>query len=408
MNVESNHEKRGIIAWLKSLDTASTILFVMIFFSQALYFLPVLMAKLFDDADPLKEEFLGGKLVPIVAVAMLIPMVFFTAKVLTVYDGIMEKNFFDAPSTIRIKERLSFLFRQKKIHIEFAATALVYLMFPLSWTNMALVNLSGYDDAGIAGRLMIKAVFLLAVLSLDIAAHLAAFNVWRRDRIEHPHKKRTEKEMDRQFMIGVLPWLFSGIIIEEMLPAAAPLFLFIAGVIFTPTALIIVAVAAAALFVIKTVRAVAKRGKFYGNLRSACEKNGFSISPVKDPVLSVFTMTNGESFSITAHGKTYSCKLIGAPSKNDPLAIYDNGTCTFIHPVRFLKVTWFHYVRSYAFGYEAGAETKVLIINPVAKELLTGRGGVNVPIDNGDTVGEYKIYAGTAFINALERGVIDK
>ncbi len=120
-------------------------------------------------------------------------------------------------------------------------------------------------------------------------------------------------------------------------------------------------------------------------------------------------MIEGESFNIDANGKVYSCKLIGAPSKNDPLVIYDNGTCTFIHAVHFLKATLMHYVRSYVYGYETEPDVKkVIIVNPVAKELLTGKEGRNVPIDNGDDVGGYKVFAGTAFINALRRDTVDK
>lgn len=52
--------------------------------------------------------------------------------------------------------------------------------------------------------------------------------------------------------------------------------------------------------------------------------------------------------------------------------------------------------------------TKVIIVNPVAKELMTGKDGRNVPIDNGDDVGGYKVYAGTAFVNALRRDTVDK
>ena len=403
MNDQGKNEKRGIMSFLKRLDRAAAPLLVPILAAQLLYFVP----EFFDRKNPLREEILGGKLSSVVVAVMLVPLFYFIFKCNTVYDDDMEKRFWETPSTVKIGEKLAFIFRQRSFYIEYAVIALVYLILPLGWSNMAFVKLF-VGDGGFARKLIIKLVFLLAVFVIDILARLSAFNVWRRDKIEHPDKKRTEAEMERQYAIYIGSLMFISGFVSMMLPDLLP-FAKIFTVFITPTTFIVLGVLIAALFIFRIVRAVVKRARFYGELSSLCKNYGFGISPIKKPVLSIFTMTEGESFNVTANGKKYSCKLIGATSKNDPLAIYDNGTCTYIHPVRFLKVTWMHYIRSYAYGYEADAdETKVLIVNPVAKELLTGKGGRNVPIDNGDGVGEYKVFAGTAFINALRRDSVDK
>lgn len=121
-------------------------------------------------------------------------------------------------------------------------------------------------------------------------------------------------------MITVLPWVFGCAIIEMMLPKFAPLLSVIKQILFNTTTLTVIAAAVIALFAFAIIRAVHKRRKFYSELSSLCKNYGITVSPVNHLLMSVFKITTGENFNITANGKRYSCKLIGALSKNDPLA----------------------------------------------------------------------------------------
>ena len=82
--------------------------------------------------------------------------------------------------------------------------------------------------------------------------------------------------------------------------------------------------------------------------------------------------------------------------------------CTFMHPVRLRGQTLFSFVTNRNFAYEADGLQKVLIINPAPQTLWASRGGRQEEIDNGQFVGEYKVYAGTAFLRALRIDALDK
>ncbi len=63
----------------------------------------------------------------------------------------------------------------------------------------------------------------------------------------------------------------------------------------------------------------------------------------------------------------------------------------------------FHTQFSYAFE---GEGKKILIISPTPYKMFVTGGGTNHALDIGDRVGEYMIYTGTSFINAIQRDSI--
>ena len=50
----------------------------------------------------------------------------------------------------------------------------------------------------------------------------------------------------------------------------------------------------------------------------------------------------------------------------------------------------------------------MLIANPVSKYMCKLSDEMLAELDNGDDIGEYKIYTGTSFINALSRDCLGK
>ncbi len=50
----------------------------------------------------------------------------------------------------------------------------------------------------------------------------------------------------------------------------------------------------------------------------------------------------------------------------------------------------------------------ILIINPIPKTVNVSENGKTALIDNGDRVGEYKIYSATALVNAIDRNCLDR
>ncbi|MBR7101119.1 MAG: hypothetical protein IKC74_02415 [Clostridia bacterium] len=66
----------------------------------------------------------------------------------------------------------------------------------------------------------------------------------------------------------------------------------------------------------------------------------------------------------------------------------------------------FSFVNSYHYDYES-EKNKVLIINPCSDRVLTYHGKKTIEIDNGESIGDYKVFTATAFLNALERECLD-
>ncbi len=185
-------------------------------------------------------------------------------------------------------------------------------------------------------------------------------------------------------------------------------------------------------------RALLIRRKFLKNLRERCEKCGFELSSLNRPYRSLLRIGDGFSFTVKANGKAYTCKLLAGLSRHNAMSLSPDGVAQVIHVIglrigarhaagmratfffssegrsdRMLHARWFQHLELFRyttktdFSFEGDGQ-KVLIINPVPFALFAGTAEHARPIDNGDAVGNYKIFAGTAFLNALERDCVDK
>ena len=155
------------------------------------------------------------------------------------------------------------------------------------------------------------------------------------------------------------------------------------------------------------LRAVCIRRRFVRNLRKTAEANGWRLSRIKYPYLSLFLDSHGCSFSLKANGKTYTCKLLAGIRRGNAIRFLENGECRIIRRVRMRHIVedlmQFHTQFPYAFE---GEGKKVLILSPTPYKIFVAGGKQNHAIDIGDNVGEYMIYTGTSFINAVSRNSI--
>lgn len=187
-------------------------------------------------------------------------------------------------------------------------------------------------------------------------------------------------------------------------------------------------------FAVRSLKALHKRRKFLKSLEKLCKERKFRLSRIKHPYRSLFSLFEGESFTVSNGKKSYACKLIAAKKRSRPLYIMNGGKGTFLIKIRFLRMVLFSYTKSFNFGFESNHK-KILIINPIPQRILFPRAdftddtdelseisvrtktrlkvSVNSnldsrELDNGDIIDGYEIYAGKAFLNALERDCIDK
>ena len=157
-----------------------------------------------------------------------------------------------------------------------------------------------------------------------------------------------------------------------------------------------------------------------GTSALSAERTGMSAHPgadgslyprtkVKHPFLSLLFSVRGESFRMVCGGRIYACKLLCSRKKTVPIELSPEGIGKRIHRFRIRKVTVFTYHRFFRFGFSGeDCDGKLLIVLPTPKEIYRREKGRISSCDNGDRVGDYRIYTGSAFLNAFERECIDR
>lgn len=319
-------------------------------------------------------------------------------KTVAAFDRELEEKFCEFPMSVGLRDELSLIFRHRPFLVRLAVTEASYIIL------FAVVA----SRTGSAWFYAVDAAVAAALPVLFAVSYLAACNAWNRDRIR---MRGGGEERRRRFagrlLISLLPTLIVTFMIVDLLPN-----IFQFRFVIFPVA--VYAVPAAILIFVgirlwRYAGALLRRRTFLRELRDACRECGFELSEIKKPFLSAVRMTDGESFRVSARGRTYVCKLVGVPKKRDPLTVYDDGTCIITHSVRLRGYTFFSTSKSYDISFDAGeGERKIFIFNPVPALLLARRGGGEAPVDVGDSVGAYKLYSGTPFINALRRDTLDR
>jgi hypothetical protein len=250
------------------------------------------------------------------------------------------------------------------------------------------------------------------------------------------HKKSEIKQRRRFKMTLYLAYYVGSMGVMFFIPA---LFMSIAplwSLLFEKFVFIALLLAIFFPLIYRNLKALRKRRKFIKGLKKLCREKKYKLSEIRSPYKSLFSLCEGESFSVRIMHKTYSCKMISCKKRGTPIYITPDGRATYLVKVRFLKLVLFSYTKSFSFDYEAEGK-KILIINPVPQRILLprtefedmmdeqvvgvvrtsrrlyyseipGKSTQSYELDNGDIVGKFEIYTASAFINALERDCIDK
>ncbi|MBE6580132.1 MAG: hypothetical protein E7650_00765 [Ruminococcaceae bacterium] len=161
------------------------------------------------------------------------------------------------------------------------------------------------------------------------------------------------------------------------------------------------------VWLFRFLRAVRIRRRLLVRLRALCTELGATLSPIRRPYRSLLYIKQGHSFTVSINEKTYHCKLFCARNRRNPLYFSETGIVQCLHSFRFRRVEYFSYTTQVEFGFEAPAP-KILIVNPVPKEIYAGNTDFSRLIDTGESVGAYKIFTATGFLGALERNVLDR
>lgn len=356
-----------------------------------------------------EDNYLFGDSSVILGLLFTLPLVYSLVRATTIFDEKLHVKFLEKPER-SLKAKINLLFRYIQFWIEIIAFAVLYLILPIEWTAPAYAHLFLGWHVTFDSKLMLMAIIFPLFFILNVLGRFSAVDYWYVDKNGRAKQKKEKAKRKLIFIIEILKaaiiYGFGGFILKSYIP----LFLSITPIfkeVLTVKIIIAIIILILLSIAFRYLRAIRKRKSFIKKFTAICRENGFQASEISNPIRSLFSVYKGNSFDVSLGEKRYSCKLISALNSKIPLEFYPEGYCKFIHSIRLLKTEVYQYSRTYEFGYEADCK-KILVVNPTPKTLMQVISGRRSIIDNGEVVGKYKIYTGTAFLNALERDCLDK
>lgn len=323
----------------------------------------------------------------------------------TIYCKPLFQSFLEKKPQKSFFSNLKFLFGNWAFWVESAALVMVFLVFPVEQTHPQLAELY-FDLFQTVEKLKILAVFLPSLLLINLLAHLSTVTLWQAEAKWRRYENKRTKSSSFIYMMAI--YTFAPLLIVALLPMLAyiPLVFKAIWLFMTPATFVLLLILILALILFTPLRALSIRKKAIKQIKESCEQMGYTVSDIDQPYLSIFKPSEGESFALTKGDKTYSCKFIAATKKALPMAIHPNGEVHFFHNLEIRKVKIWGYKTVQHFGYNS-ENPKILIVNPVPKKMMAYKGTI-VEIDNGQFVGDYKVYNMTAFIRALENETLER
>lgn len=349
----------------------------------------------------------------VIGLLLMLPLLYSLVRTEVVYDDGLHTAYMEKRHQFRtVWDKAAFFAEQKRFWMEAAAFAAVYWILPLETFNRCLVLQLTDGTPGVADKLILFIALCPLFLLSDLIARVSASNRWQSCayKTEMEQKKRFGKI--RQYGLCILAYgAGSAALIVMVVPVVMTLLTPILGEIRqsegVPGILIAIGVLIALVWGVRVLKAFFTRRAFFARLKKICEEKGYTLSDVKHPYLSALFFAAGESFSVQTESKRYSCKMIGSLRKHLPLILHPDGNGCHVHTVRLYKTELFRYETWFTFGYES-EDSQVLIVNPVPKKVWGHDGRRTALLDNGDRAGNFRFYAGTAFLNALERECLDR
>lgn len=349
-----------------------------------------------------------------VCLFMILPFFYTLVRLTTIYDDyiiprVKEKK------PVKFFDRLKFVFMTPKFLLEFLGMAILWCAIPIKHSYSVLweMFLRGNEER--------TPVFLICFLALMfvffVLGKTTAVLVIPRPKVKAQAIMRDRiylTKKDRKGDAGLYGQLFTLVVAFWMLPIALimaiPLFVsffLLVSTLVTWQVIVFFAVFVVAVIVFWFLRAVLKRRKFVRMLNQICAEQKLEVSKIKNVYKSIFTLMQGEDFTINVGGVVYSCKILSAKRKRLPMYFTSDGYYFLVHNINFFRVHLFSYNTTFKFGYDS-PHKKILIINPVPNELFSFYNGQPAVLDNGDIIGGYKIFSASGFLNAVERDCIER
>ena len=322
---------------------------------------------------------------------------------MAIYHRPLREKFLQNMPTRSVWNHTKFLCGNLHFWLGYAAVALLYCVYPITKTSPTVVYLFGR-----IGKTNLVLIYLAIMFAFYVWANLSATRLWRDDNQRRDYLEKKQKRNAIITLIAVYAATpFAFLLIWDVVTRYIPLIFKLAQMYATPLFIVVVSFVILLILSINFLRVMFVRKKCLKQIRKSCKEMGFEITEVRHPYLSAFRVCQGESFQISTHKKTYSCKLVGAPNRLLPLVIHPSGALHFVHSFSMFKATLYSYTTVKDFSYDSDLP-KILIVNPIPIKLSCYFQNKIAEIDNGARVGDYKIYTATAFIRAIETDTVER
>ena len=366
----------------------------------------------FEGQDMLEQGIIYIDFAAVVGILLMFPLLYSLVRTEVVYDTALRDAYMAKNCKLRtFGDKAAFFMEQKRFWIEAAAFAALYWILPLKTFNRCLLLQFTDGTPAFSEKLIIFFVLVPLMLFADLFARTSAVDRWKSCAYKTEMEQGKKDGKAKQYLLCILAYsVGSVVLIRGVLPLLLTVLSLVIGESAANGGVPGVLIAAAVLFVlywiVQILRAISIRRAFFARLKKICREKGYNLTEVKHPYMSAFFSPEGENFRVETGEKTYSCKMIGGTNKYLPMTLYPDGNGCRNHVIRLYKVELLRYDTWFPFGYESD-DTHVLIVNPIPKKVWSRDVGRTFLLDNGDRVGKFRFYAGTAFLNALERECVD-
>ncbi len=331
------------------------------------------------------------------------------------------------------------LLSNRDMWIEIGILQLILLIHPADWGFSAVFT---YIPSGETWHPLLKELFLLPITAavtflFSFRSRMSARRVW----IETPSrlnqkriwqsmaiKKRRHYDlwhMLRRILLHVMIYVLSTAFMPFLMQVIYNFIIILGTVFLNPWVWSIVAIWIFWIY----FRAFWTRFRFLGKTKRECRKNAYEILELKGAYRAVLFDSPSYTLAIKAHGKTYYCRLLSSIKRSNNIHIRADGTLSRVFALRIPRLRYVNMYGAQGFSGDANQEralelfshasitdytfeadgNKILILNPAARRVYAEEAnGKLASMDNGDRIGEYKIFTANAFLRALERDAADK
>ncbi len=320
----------------------------------------------------------------------------------TMYDDEAMSRYGGKPS-FRTMDRLSFLWKEKEDWAKLALIAVLHMALPMKWTFAAFHAWLFGTEETLATKWQSLALLLPVLLICSFLGRLAGVKQWHRRKFAPV--ENGEKAYNRALAVLIAAYLFGGFVfLNLLLPLVANYVLGFYSIL-SDYAITWIVILVVGFFGQRWLRAFLARRKFVRRLEKMSRREPVKVT---HPYRSVVMLKEGLSdFTVESKGKKYTCKLISTHNPLAPLYVGSDGIYRIVHRIRLRGVEFFRWEKEGSFAFP-GEGQKVLIINPVPRRVFGAHLDKTWPLDNGDRVGEYRVFTASAFLNALERECLDR